>query len=70
MNEYAELRQRQQAEFNVLPLGFAFSRKQFDEMMEGWPYQRQAVSSLVQPGAAGGGPDGAGGAGRGAPRER
>lgn len=36
MNEYAELRQRQQAEFNALPLGFAFSRKQFDEMMEGW----------------------------------
>lgn len=36
MNEYAELRQRQQAEFNALPLGFAFSQKQFDEMMEGW----------------------------------
>ena len=36
MNEYAELRQRQQAEFNALPLGFAFSRKQFDEMMGGW----------------------------------
>ena len=36
MNKYAELRQRQQAEFNALPLGFAFSRKQFDEMMGGW----------------------------------
>lgn len=34
MNEYAELRQRQQAEFNALPLGFAFSQKQFDEMMD------------------------------------
>ena len=27
MNEYAELRQRQQAEFNALPLGFALDRK-------------------------------------------
>lgn len=36
MNEYAELRQRQQAEFDALPLGFAFSQKQFNEMMVGW----------------------------------
>ena len=36
MNKYAELRQRQQEEFNELPLGFAFSQKQFDEMMRGW----------------------------------
>lgn len=36
MNEYAELRRRQQAEFDALPLGFAFSQKQFNEMMEGW----------------------------------
>lgn len=36
MNEYAELRQRQQAEFDALPLGFAFSQKQFNEMMAGW----------------------------------
>ncbi len=36
MNKYSELRQRQQQEFNALPLGFAFSQKQFDEMMEGW----------------------------------
>lgn len=36
MNKYAEMRQRQQQEFNALPLGFAFSQKQFDEMMEGW----------------------------------
>ena len=36
MNRYAQLRQRQQEEFNALPLGFAFGRKQFDEMMEGW----------------------------------
>ena len=36
MNRYAELRHRQQEEFNALPLGFAFSQKQFNEMMEGW----------------------------------
>ena len=36
MNKYAELHQRQQEEFNALPLGFAFSRKQFDEMMQEW----------------------------------
>ena len=36
MNRYAKLKQRQQAEFNKLPLGFAFSNKQFGEMMRGW----------------------------------
>ena len=36
MNKYKELRDRQQAEVNALPLGFAFSNKQFDEMMRGW----------------------------------
>ena len=36
MNKYSELRQKQQEEFNALPLGFAFSQKQFDEMMRGW----------------------------------
>lgn len=30
------MRQRQQGEFNALPLGFAFSNAQFDEMMRGW----------------------------------
>lgn len=36
MNKYSELRQRQQEEVNALPIGFAFSDKQFREMMEGW----------------------------------
>lgn len=36
MNRYAEMRQRQQQEVNALPLGFAFSNKQFEEMMQGW----------------------------------
>lgn len=36
MNKYTELRQRQQEEFNALPLGFAFGQKQFDTMMRSW----------------------------------
>lgn len=36
MNKYAELRNRQQEEFNALPLGFAFGGKQFEEMMKKW----------------------------------
>ena len=36
MNRYVELRHRQQEEFNALPLGFAFSREQFYEIMRGW----------------------------------
>lgn len=36
MNKYAELRKRQQDEFNAVPLGFAFGNKQFEEMMKRW----------------------------------
>lgn len=36
MESYRELRERQQREFNELPLGFAFSITQFNEMMERW----------------------------------
>lgn len=36
MNKYMELKERQQQEVNALPLGFAFSEKQFNEMMVGW----------------------------------
>ena len=36
MNKYMELKARQQQEVNALPLGFAFSNKQFNEMMVGW----------------------------------
>lgn len=36
MNTYQELRNRQQREFDALPLGFAFGSKQFAEMMQGW----------------------------------
>ena len=36
MESYRELRDRQQKEFNELPFGFAFSDKQFDDMMGKW----------------------------------
>ncbi len=36
MNRYTELRQRQQEEFDALPIGAAFSDKQFNEMMRNW----------------------------------
>lgn len=36
MNKYMELKERQQQEVNALPLGFAFSEKQFNEMMVDW----------------------------------
>lgn len=35
-NKYVELSERQQQEMNALPIAFAFSNKQFDEMMAGW----------------------------------
>lgn len=36
MNSYTELRQKQQQEVNALPIAFAFSDKQFREIMEKW----------------------------------
>lgn len=36
MESYREMRERQQREFNKLPLGFAFSDEQFNEMMRKW----------------------------------
>lgn len=36
MNKYDELRKRQQAEFDALPIGAAFGHQQFVEMMKKW----------------------------------
>ena len=36
MNKYAEMRTRQQKEFDSLPLGFAFNQKQVTETMQAW----------------------------------
>ena len=36
MNKYTQLQNRQQTEMNAFPLGAAFSKKQFAEMMHAW----------------------------------
>jgi hypothetical protein len=36
MSKYSELKAKHQAEVDSFPLGFAFSEKQFEEMMEKW----------------------------------
>lgn len=54
MNRYAELRQRQQEEFNALPLGFAFGQKQFDEMMRGWGLDPEKDTDKIYSIGAGG----------------
>ena len=36
MTTYQELKERQQAEINVFPLGFAFNDEQFEKMMKKW----------------------------------
>ena len=54
MNKYAELRNRQQKEFDALPLGFAFSQKQFDEMMQDWGLDSEKdIKNIYSIGAGG-----------------
>lgn len=36
MNTYEEMKNRQQKEFDAFPMGAAFSKKQFEEMMQKW----------------------------------
>lgn len=36
MNRYSELRERQQKEFNALPIRAAFNIKRFEEVMRNW----------------------------------
>lgn len=47
MNRYRELRSRQQAVLNDLPLGFAFGQKQFDEMMQKWGLDPDADTDKI-----------------------
>ena len=54
MNEYMEMRDRQQKEFNALPLGFAFGQKQFDEMMRGWGLDPEKDTGKIYSIGAGG----------------
>lgn len=47
-NRYKELRERQQKEFDDLPLGFAFGDKQFEEMMKGWGLDAKKDEDLAK----------------------
>lgn len=54
MNEYQEMRNRQQQEFNALPLGFAFDQRQFDGMMRSWGlHPERDVKKICSIGAGG-----------------
>lgn len=54
MNLYQEMRDKQQEEFNALPLGFAFGHKQFEEMMRGWGlHPERDVKKICSIGAGG-----------------
>lgn len=52
MNAYKELTERQQQEFNALPIKAAFGRKQFIEMLESWNItEKEAPEKIVNIGA-------------------
>lgn len=54
MNRYRELRSRQQAVFNDLPLGWAFGQKQFNEMMQKWGFDPDTDMDKIYSIGAGG----------------
>lgn len=53
MNQYLEMKKRQQEEINQLPLGFAFSNKQFEEMMQNWGLSPTDTDKICSIGAGG-----------------
>jgi hypothetical protein len=54
MNKYAEMKERQQARINALPLMFAFSQKQFKEGMEKWGLTENDTNKIYKLGSTGG----------------
>lgn len=54
MNAYAEMKERQQKRVNALPLKFAFSQKQFREMMESWGLTEDDTDKIYKLGKTGG----------------
>lgn len=54
MNEYKELRDRQQAEVNAFPMFFAFSNKQFAEGMEKLGLRPDDTDKIYKFGSTGG----------------
>ncbi len=55
MESYQTIKARHQAEVNAFPLGFAFSNKQFAEMMEkfGLPNDKNGCAQIVSIGCGG-----------------
>lgn len=54
MNSYAELRQRQQKEFDAFPIGFAFSGEQYERQMREWGFEPTDTDKVVSLGVGGG----------------
>jgi len=54
MIKYKELKDRHQEEVNAFPLGFAFSDKQFTEMMAGWGLTKDDTDKIYMLGSTGG----------------
>ena len=54
MNKYRELTARQEAEANALPWKFAFSNKQFEEIMSEWGLTVEDTDKIYKLGSTGG----------------
>ena len=50
-NLYREMRERQQEEFNRFPLGAAFGKDQFRDMMKGWGFSVSDTDKILSLGA-------------------
>ena len=50
-NAYIELQQRQQQDVNSFPIGAAFGREQFRQMMERWGFTEEDTGNIVSLGA-------------------
>ena len=53
MNPYVELKNKHQSEVNAFPLGFAFSKEQFAEMMEEWGLTPEDTDKIYSIGGGG-----------------
>lgn len=50
MNAYKQLKEQQQKEFNAFPLGAAFSKEQFAEMMQKWGLTENDTDKILSVG--------------------
>ena len=54
MNRYAEMQRKQQERMNALPIKYAFSKKQFEEMMHEWGLTTEDTDKIYRLGYTGG----------------